>query len=66
MDNARRKVTASFGVATLEPGKLSDNHQAVIDQLITGADKAMYLSKKNGRNRVTHLVDLLTYSQKKS
>jgi diguanylate cyclase (GGDEF)-like protein len=43
-----RAVTASFGAATL--------HGATHDKarLISEADKALYLSKRGGRNRVTH------------
>ncbi len=40
-----RQITASFGVATLLPGQPSDS-------LVERADKAMYLAKQKGRNRV--------------
>ncbi len=40
-----RPVTASFGVATLQ----SDIHQA--EQLLRGADEALYQAKASGRNR---------------
>lgn len=39
-------VTLSFGVATLLPGETAD-------QLLTRADRALYASKEDGRNRVT-------------
>lgn len=43
-----RAVTASFGVATLRPG--IEGPSALVDL----ADKALYESKRGGRNRVTH------------
>jgi diguanylate cyclase (GGDEF)-like protein/PAS domain S-box-containing protein len=44
---ASRQVTASFGVASTENGA---NHP---QELLEEADRAMYLSKKTGRNKVT-------------
>ncbi len=44
-------ITASIGIA-----KLYKKHNATFDQLFKAADNAVYLSKKNGRNRVT--IDL--------
>jgi diguanylate cyclase (GGDEF)-like protein len=46
-DEKSLSVTMSFGVAELISYDLN------IDQLITRADEALYLSKKKGRNRVT-------------
>jgi two-component system cell cycle response regulator len=43
--NERVPVTASFGVADLNPGEK-------LDQLIDRADRAMYAAKSNGRNQV--------------
>jgi diguanylate cyclase (GGDEF)-like protein len=43
-----RSVTASFGVSTLEGQKIT------VNELIEQADKALYVSKNLGRNRVTH------------
>ena len=45
-------ITASIGVACL-----SDKHYADFDTLYKDADKAVYLSKENGRNRVTFFED---------
>jgi len=47
-----RAVTASFGIATLTP---QINDPAA---LIAAADQALYQSKADGRNRVTHALDL--------
>lgn len=44
-------ITSSFGVAALHSGVLS--HEALIDQ----ADQALYVSKRNGRNRVTQYTE---------
>jgi diguanylate cyclase (GGDEF)-like protein len=41
------KITSSFGVASWQPGM--DTHQLVRD-----ADQGLYISKNNGRNRVSH------------
>jgi two-component system cell cycle response regulator len=45
-----REVTASFGAATLCPGTMNRK------QLIAEADAALYVSKAQGRNRVTHFT----------
>lgn len=42
-----RKITSSFGVATLTDGALG------LQELIDQADQALYASKESGRNRVT-------------
>jgi diguanylate cyclase (GGDEF)-like protein len=47
-DWEHRKVTASFGVASLD--ETADTKQDMVDR----ADAALYASKRNGRNRVTH------------
>ena len=47
-DWPHRPVTASFGVATYEPGMTDPN--ALVDR----ADRALYLAKEAGRNRTTH------------
>ena len=45
-----RPVTASFGVSTIEIGMNNG------ESLIEAADKALYLSKERGRNRVTQAL----------
>lgn len=44
-------LTISIGIATAEPG---DSESA----LLSKADQALYTSKQNGRNRVTHYDDM--------
>ncbi|ALC87206.1 chemotaxis protein CheY [Bacillus sp. FJAT-22090] len=45
-------VTVSIGVATIQNG---DSDMLII----SNADQALYTSKENGRNRVTHIEDIL-------
>ncbi|MGO8739571.1 diguanylate cyclase [Rhodoblastus sp.] len=45
IDGAPLRVTCSFGVAVAEPG-------ATIDDLLRRADSALYVAKRDGRNRV--------------
>jgi diguanylate cyclase (GGDEF)-like protein len=47
-----RQVTASFGVSTADSPGTTPSH------LINEADTALYASKKNGRNRVTHSLQV--------
>jgi diguanylate cyclase (GGDEF)-like protein len=46
-DGQQLRVTASFGVATLERGQRLSGHE-----LVRGADEALYAAKRDGRNRV--------------
>ena len=47
-----RAVTASIGVASWGPGVESAS------DMIAQADRALYFSKKRGRNRATHGLDM--------
>lgn len=40
-------ITASFGISSFEPGK-----SVTVDELIKKADEALYMAKREGRNRV--------------
>ena len=47
-----RQITASFGVATVYDGTIDR------EELIRRSDVAMYASKRNGRDQVTHYLDV--------
>ena len=47
----QRAITASFGIATFEQARHAAEDAAL---LLGAADRALYHSKKTGRNRVTH------------
>ena len=53
-----RSVTASFGVTT------TTRPAQIMEDLLREADKALYKSKAEGRNRVTHFDEFLTDSVK--
>ena len=48
------RVTASFGVSSMEVGGDKPEPEAIIDL----ADKALYTAKDSGRNRVVHFEQL--------
>jgi diguanylate cyclase (GGDEF)-like protein/PAS domain S-box-containing protein len=50
-----RQVTASFGASTLTEGR---DELDSGDKLIAEADRALYYSKRSGRNQVTHVDSL--------
>jgi diguanylate cyclase (GGDEF)-like protein/PAS domain S-box-containing protein len=52
-----QKITASFGVATLRLPALPSVPDAVIGQLFTVTDQALYQAKRAGRNLVVHASD---------
>ncbi len=52
-DRFDHPVTMSLGVSTWSGGEVD------VDELIQHADKALYVSKNSGRNRVTHFRNLL-------
>ncbi|MGB3481912.1 MAG: GGDEF domain-containing protein [Mycobacterium sp.] len=48
------KVTASVGTATAPLDQGHQSHHALIEQLTSDADEAMYIAKRSGGNRVHH------------
>lgn len=52
-DNQRIRITASFGIASTSDGQVF-NH----DQLLQMTDKALYVAKSSGRNRVCSLTEI--------
>ena len=52
----QRAVTASLGVATMEERELREatENKPISALLLARADEALYFSKANGRNCVTH------------
>jgi diguanylate cyclase (GGDEF)-like protein/PAS domain S-box-containing protein len=57
---ALRQITASIGVSTYLPAPDGDHvpifPEATAQSIIDTADQALYASKENGRNRVTHAL----------
>ncbi len=49
-----REITVSFGAATVAPDSEGDQVTPVLEELVARADKALYRSKNEGRNRATH------------
>jgi len=55
----RRAITASVGATTVEFTRAVPRPQSPeYSQVLSAADRALYYSKENGRNRVTHASDL--------
>ncbi|OHB26364.1 MAG: hypothetical protein A2X84_07260 [Desulfuromonadaceae bacterium GWC2_58_13] len=49
IDGSPVKITVSIGLATYEPGMAATDKSQMVD----AADRALYQSKKNGRNRIS-------------
>lgn len=55
---SQNKITVSIGTATVLPQANQSITENEINRFFTMADKALYSSKKSGKNKVTHFNDL--------
>jgi GGDEF domain-containing protein len=53
-DGTPLQITISIGCTTLD-GRFDGNKEKASQLLLQNADKALYVSKEQGRNRVTYL-----------
>ena len=58
MLDVNQAVTASFGITTMDMHAEPKAVSSLFDQLMEEADKAMYVSKAQGRNQVKHFHSL--------
>ena len=61
IENMKTCITASIGIATLEPRAEKHDTRRLVANLLDQADQALYAAKRNGRNQVCHfnrLADL--------
>jgi two-component system chemotaxis response regulator CheY len=56
-DWPQRRITASFGIETAQPSATGVD----VEAMLAAADRALYHSKRCGRDRVTHLRDLRSF-----
>jgi len=61
--DVKRPVTASFGVSTLSSINESESIATQFDRFLEQADQAMYKSKEDGRNRVSHYSAIVNESK---
>lgn len=59
-ENKKIRFTISLGVSTF-----TSEQQLAFDSLLTQADRALYVSKKAGRNRITHWAEQKMQHEKK-
>ena len=55
-----REIRVSIGIETFTETAQNEDTKKLVTKIISHADKALYASKENGRNRSTHYSDLLT------
>ena len=57
LDLVDKHITVSIGVSTLHPS-LQQSSKQLMERIFSLADKALYLAKKSGKNRVIHADDV--------
>ena len=58
IENMKTRITASIGIATLEPRAEKHDTRRLVASLLDQADQALYAAKRNGRNQVCHFKRL--------
>lgn len=66
IENMKRPITTSIGVATLPPQTQKQDPARVLATLLDQADQALYAAKRNGRNQVCHFNQLASLPQQPS
>lgn len=63
IENMKTHITASIGIATLEPQEGKHETRRLVTELLDQADRALYGAKRNGRNQVCHFNHLADRTQ---
>jgi diguanylate cyclase (GGDEF)-like protein/PAS domain S-box-containing protein len=63
IENMKTSITASIGIATLEPRAEKHDTRRLVADLLDQADQALYAAKRNGRNQVCHFNRLANLTE---